>query len=398
MIQRALLIAVAAIGIGGCKWFKSPSKDNVAPPAELVEFPQSLAVSELWSRDVGDGAGRSGARLRPSFGDGRVYVSDVTGTVSAFDLDSGSILWQADLAQAAGSGPGFGEGLVAVGTLEGTVVALDASSGEQRWQARVSSEVIAAPAIEAGVVVVRVNDGRMFGLNAADGERRWVFDRGVPLLTLRGNGAPIVRGGTVYAGYDNGKIVALALDDGSLKWEQSVAQVEGRTELERMIDIDGAIADDGATLFAVSHRGQIAALDTAGGRVLWAREFSAYGGVALAGKHAYATDTSAQIWAFDTDSGASVWQQQGLLNRFASTPVIVGDYLVVGDFEGYVHWYRAETGDLLARRRVGDEGIQAQPLVVGDIVIVASAEGQVAAFRAGAESAASGSADANAEG
>jgi outer membrane protein assembly factor BamB len=398
MMHRALLIALMAIGIGGCKWFKSPSKDNVAPPAELIDFPQSLAVNELWSRDLGDGVGNSGARLRPSFGDGRVYVSDHSGAVSALDPNTGAVLWRADLGQAAGSGPGYGEGLIAVGTLEGDVVALDASNGAERWRARVSSEVIAAPSIEAGVVVARVNDGRMFGLNAADGARRWVFDRGVPLLTLRGNGAPIVRGGTVYAGYDNGKIVALALEDGSLKWEQALAQVEGRSELERMIDIDGAIADDGATLYAVSHRGQIGALDTAGGRGLWAREFSAYGGVELVGKRLYATDTSAQIWSFDVDGGASVWQQPGLLNRFVTTPAVVGPYLVVGDFEGFVHWYRAETGDLLARRRVGDEGILAQPLVVGDVVIVASAEGLIAAFRAGSETAANEAAAPDAEG
>jgi outer membrane protein assembly factor BamB len=383
VIRRAVFVALAGLGLGACDWIKSPSSENLAPPTELTEFPASVDVRTLWSGSLGDGSGKAGLKLRPAFDGGRVFASDLSGQVTAFDAGAGAQAWRVDTGMALSSAAGAGDGLVVVGGMDGAVVALDAASGEERWRATVSSEVLAAPAVSGGVVVVRVLDGRLFGFDAADGARRWVFDRGVPLLTLRGNGAPVVADGVVYAGYDNGKVVALNLSDGALRWEQALAQAEGRTELERMVDIDGELATNGSELFAATFRGQVGALTPDNGRVIWSRDFSSYAGVAMAGDKLLVVDAEGAVHALDVRSGASLWKQSGLLWRWPSSPAIVGDYAVVGDFEGFLHWLRLEDGAFAARTRLGDEGIRATPLVVGDTVYATSVEGRLGAWRVG---------------
>ncbi|MFN7549963.1 MAG: PQQ-binding-like beta-propeller repeat protein, partial [Pseudomonadota bacterium] len=234
-----------------------------------------------------------------------------------------------------------------------------------------------------GGVVVRAQDGRLFGFDAADGKRRWVFDRGVPLLSLRGNGPPLVADGVVYAGYDNGKIVALNLSDGILRWEQTLAQPEGRTELERMVDVDGELTFGRGELFAASHRGQVGAITPDNGRLVWSREFSSTVGVALAGDRLVVVGVDGAVAALDVRSGAALWKQEGLAFRWPGTPAVVGSHVLVGDFEGWLHWLSMEDGSFAARQRQGDAGIRAAPLAVGDVVYVASAEGELAAWRVG---------------
>jgi outer membrane protein assembly factor BamB len=381
--RRALVLVAAALALPACSWFKSPNKDPVEPPAELTDFDQTLPVERVWERDLGDGGGKAGLRLRPAFANDRIYVSDIEGRVSALDAGSGAVAWTADLGEGVATTPGVGDDLVVVGTLDGAIVALDQSDGTERWRTQASSEVIAAPAIRDGLVVARSHDGRLFGLSAADGERRWVFDRGVPLLSLRGNGTPVIDGDTVYVGYDNGKVFALRTEDGVAKWEQSLAQSEGRTELERMIDVDGEMAFDDDQIYAVTYRGQVGAVARDNGRPLWSRDMSSYGGLAKSGNRLYTVDSDGVLWALDANGGATVWKQGGLLHRYLSTPAVVGDYVVVGDLEGFVHWYRAETGDLLARQRVGKDEIRTAPLVVGNTVYIANSDGQIAALRPG---------------
>jgi outer membrane protein assembly factor BamB len=380
--RRGLLaLALAPVALGGCSWFKSPSRENVEPPAELVEFTPSVQVSQVWSRDLGDGDDEAGLRLKPAYADGRVYGSAVDGAVVALGADDGSEQWRVDAGARLSSGPGVGDGLVVVGGFDGEVIALGADDGAERWRTTVSSEVIAAPAIRDGVAVVRAHDGRVFGLSAADGERRWVFDRSVPLLTLRGNGAPMIDQGVAYVGYDNGKVVALSLADGTLRWEQAVAQPEGRTELERMIDVDGELELRGNELYAVTYRGEVGALAADSGRQLWTRDMSAYGGVALGAENLFLSDDDGDLWALDVRSGTAVWRNEQLANRWLGTPAVLGDYVVVGDFEGYLHWLKTENGEMAARVRLGKDGVRVAPLVVGNMLYAQSAGGKLAAFR-----------------
>jgi outer membrane protein assembly factor BamB len=380
---RIALVLLLSLALGACKSLRPGSRDNVDPPRELTPFTASLNVSRVWSNSLGRGERLLRAHMGPSYGDGRVYAASPEGRAFAFDAESGRPQWSVRTDVRLSSTPGYGDGVVVIGSLDGVVVALDAANGSERWRASAPSEVIARPAVADGVVVVRVHDGRMFGLSARDGSRLWVYDRGVPTLTLRGNGPPLVRGGSVFAGYDDGRVVALRLNDGALRWEQALSQREGRSDLERMADIDGELQIVGGDVYAAAYRGQAAGLTGDAGRPLWVRDLSTPVGLGLAGRQLFAVDQDGVLFAIDRASGSALWRQDALEHRQPTTPVAVGGHVVVGDLQGYLHWLDASDGSLAARQRLGRNAIRATPLVVGNMVYVQEVRGTLAAYRIG---------------
>jgi outer membrane protein assembly factor BamB len=381
--MRLLLLMLMLLPLVACKALRPGSKDNVDPPRALTDFTPTLTVSRAWSQSLGKGERTLRAGMGPSFGDGRIYAASPEGRAYAFDAESGRVVWSVRAENRFSSTPGYGEGMVVIGTLDGVVIALDAASGNERWRAEMPSEVIAMPAISDGIVAVRVSDGRLLGLSARDGGRLWVYDRGVPVLTLRGNSPPLIRGGTVFAGYDDGRVVSLRLNDGAPRWEQTLSLREGRTELERMSDIDGELQMVGSEVYAAAYRGQAAALTADAGRQLWVRDLSAPVGLGLAGRQVFAVDESSVVSAVDRVTGSAMWSQDALQFRHLTTPVAVGDHVVVGDLEGYLHWLSSSDGSLAARQRIGRAAIRATPLAVGNMVYVQEINGTLAAYRVG---------------
>jgi outer membrane protein assembly factor BamB len=400
-MKRALVLLALAGLLSGCGtirgWFNDAKSENIEPPTPLSEFPQALPVQKLWSDRIGKGAGSSGARMRTAYADGKLFAASVNGEVAAFDATNGRTLWEKKLGSRHGflwhhgensvrwsGGPSVAGDLVVVGTLDGMVQAFGAADGSERWNAQLSSEIISAPAIGDGVVAVRTHDGRVFGLDAKDGKRLWVFDRAaVPILSLRGNSSPVIDSGVVYVGEDNGKVFALRANDGSQLWEQLVSAGEGRTELERLQDVDGELKVDAGVVYAVGYRGQTEALIAQSGRPLWTHDLASYNGVALSASQIYAADADSNVWALDLRSGSSEWKQDGLKYRWVSEPAVQGDAVVIGDREGFVHWLSISDGKFLARTRLSKEPIEAAPLVVGDVVYVQDAAGEIGAFRVG---------------
>jgi outer membrane protein assembly factor BamB len=261
------------------------------------------------------------------------------------------------------------------------VIALNPDDGSERWKVKLSSEVIATPAVGNGLVVARANDGRVFAYNITDGERRWIYDRGLPSLTLRGNGAPLIVQGGVFLGYDNGQVVALRLEDGVQQWEQTVAVGEGRAEIDRMVDIDGELVVDAGDVFAAAYNGQVLAISAEGGRPSWNREVSSYSGLALAGEKLLLSDKDGTVWALDRRSGAALWKQDALAHRWLTTPAIQGNYAVVGDLEGYLHWLSLEDGALAARDRLTRDPIRATPQVAENVLYAIGTNGELGAYR-----------------
>ena len=316
--------------------------------------------------------------------EGRVYTADPSGRVAAFDLDAGREIWRIKDKSRYSTPPGVGAGVVVLGTMEGEVVALDADTGGERWRERVLSEVVARPLVSDGLAIVRSSDGRVYGLDLADGRRRWVFSRGLPALTVRGNGSPALGQGVIYVGYDDGTVVALRIVDGLRVWEHIVAEPEGRSELERMADIDGEIGVGVNALFAASFKGRLAALDVTGGNPLWNRELASATGVALARDRVIAVDLQGNVWALDRDNGNAIWRQDALAMRWLTTPAIQGEFVVVGDLDGYVHWLRLDSGELAARERLGSKPIRATPQVsLEGVAVLVNTDGKMAAYRAG---------------
>ncbi len=383
MRRAILLLAVASLALGGCNWMKNlGKKDNVEPPTKLVEFTPSVNVQKLWSGSIGKGAGKSGAQMHPAiFGD-RVYVASVNGDIQALDASNGRRLWSTNVKKMRWTGgPAANEEMVVVGALNGQVRAFSSADGSELWNVQLSSEIICAPAIGEGIVAVRSQDGRLYGLDPANGSRRWVYEQTVPVLSLRGNSSPLIGGGFVFDGFDTGRLVAVRETDGASAWTQVLASGEGRTEVERLADSDGKLVLDGGELFAASYHGQLVAFSADSGRPTWARDVSSFAGVAVSASAVVTSDADGNVLAFDRQSGANLWKQDGLLHRWLSPPAIVGEYAVVGDLEGYVHWLNLKDGSFAARERIGKKPIEGAPVVNGDVVYVESANGNLAAFR-----------------
>ncbi|MEO6799369.1 MAG: outer membrane protein assembly factor BamB [Rhodanobacter sp.] len=394
-MKRFLLITLASlVTLAGCHSFK---KENVQPPTPLAkDFKPTVQVTRLWHARVGDGAGESGVRLRPTVVDGVLYADSTDGKLAAIDATSGKTLWSKSSrthgwfgwgdkkrkdAMYAG-GPVVSGDLLAVGTLDGHVYAVNAKDGSPRWEAELDTQVLTSPVIVGGQVVVRGGDGRVYSLDAVTGKRQWVYDQGnVPLLSVRGNGGLLVANGVVFFGSDDGQLVALRLDNGAKLWEQRLASGEGRTEIDRLDDADGSIVLDGSTLYAAAYHGNLVAVDGPSGRPMWSRPFSTFTSLAFKDNAIFGVDDNSQVWAFDKSGGADMWKNKALEYRWLTGPAVQGKYVVVGDMEGYVHWLQTGDGALAARERLSKKAIRAQPLVVGDTVYVEDVKGHIGAYR-----------------
>lgn len=383
---RIGMVAFCAASLAGCStvkgWFQTDDDETNAPTA-LTEITPVATVTQVWSADAGKGEGLLGARQGPVVADGRVYAAAIEGGVHAFDLQTGKSLWSYDSELRLSGGPGVGEGVVAIGSLDGDVIALDAASGAEKWTAKVNNEVIAAPAVGMGMVFVRSNDGRVTAFDAATGEQQWFWNHDVPTLSVRGNDAPVLGPGYLFVGNDDGTVSALAAQDGQPLWEQAVAQQEGRTELDRMSDVDGSPVLDDTTLFATSFKGQTMAIDAPRGQPIWLSENGGPGKVAVGPGVVVVSGSNGAVFGLDKASGGAMWQQPGLIRRSVTSPAIHGDHAVVGDFDGYLHWLDLGTGEFAARTRVGNDPLRAAPVVADGILIVQDIEGELNAYRLG---------------
>jgi outer membrane protein assembly factor BamB len=381
MIRRIFLWFLLALN-AGCSWFGG--SDNTLPPAELKSIAQPIPVRRLWEISVGSGAEKQFIRLTPTLADGRIYAASHDGTVIAVDAFSGQRLWQTATQLPITGGVGVSEtGLALVGTGKGQVLALNQTDGQEAWRAQLSSEVLASPRASSGIVVVRTMDGKFTGLDARSGERRWVYAYTVPALSLRGSAPPLLTRDLAIAGLDTGRLLVLALDKGLPVTEKIIAPPRGRTEIERLIDIDSEPRIFSDTLYLAAYRGSVAAIDMRSGNLVWNREVSSYAGLDVDERQVYVSDDSDAVIALDRRSGGALWKQPELAGRRLSAPVASGDYVVVGDFEGYLHWLSKDDGKIVGRIRAASNSIVAPPVAAGGIVFVQGQGGALSAFRVG---------------
>lgn len=356
--------------------------DNSIKPSELLDFEPVIEVEELWSGRYGKGVDQLYIKLIPEHEGSKVFAADRDGRVIALDLESGDELWEVrNKKLRISGGPGVGGGAVLVGTSDAEVIAFDTETGEETWRTKVSSEVLAPPRIDGATAVIRTGDGKLFGLNVETGKRKWIYDRSIPTLTLRGTSPPVIHEGLVIAGFDNGRLAALDLESGKQQWEQRISIPSGRSDLERMVDIDAepTIYDD--TVFVASFQGSVAAVSLYDGQLLWTRDLSAYTALAVDYAHVYVTDEKGNVWALSRDSGTAVWKQEGLAARQLTGPAIFEEYVIVGDFEGYLHWIDRNTGQLVNRTRIDDERILVPARATESSLLGFSSSGALSAFK-----------------
>ncbi len=338
-------------------WFKGTS--TAAKPAELPPLSSAQPVKTLWQASVG-GAGIF--IFSPTMVAGSIYAAARDGTVTKLEAATGKVLWKVSAGAQLSGGVGADGKLVAVGTDKGELVVLDAEKGTLRWRARVSSEVLAAPRVAGGLVLARTADSRIFAFDVADGKRRWVYQRAASSLIIRSPAGMTVNEGNIYAGFAGGKLVALTLETGALRWEVSVSQPKGATELERVSDLSGDPAVQGREVCAASYQGRAACFELQNGSPVWAREMSTLNGMSVDARYAYVADEKGAVHSLDRTNGRSVWKQDRLANRELTLALAVGGEVVFGDLQGYVHFVARDSGAFLARAATDGSKIRAAPL------------------------------------
>lgn len=373
---RLAAAATALLVMLGCD-----NDKEVDPPAELTDITATRDVHRLWSVGLGGDAERLRLALRPAVVDDTVYAASHDGVVVALAADSGKRLWQVKTKLPLSAGPEVGAGLVILGSSDGDIIALDASNGAERWRKAIASEILARPLVVNDLVVIRTVDGHLEALSLVDGSARWAVDEQVPRLTLRGTAPPVLAGDRIIAGFDNGKVLAVDPRNGEVLWDTIVNAPRGRTELERLADIDAPARVAGDDIFVVGFQGRVAMLARDSGQIWWARDASSYRGFAMDERNLYLTNAESVVVAMRRSDGAVQWEQDGMRRRGLTAPAIDGDALVVGDFEGYLHWLDKSTGAIVARQKTGGERITNAAVTEGGRVFVQTDAGKLLAYR-----------------
>ncbi|PKM22767.1 MAG: outer membrane protein assembly factor BamB [Gammaproteobacteria bacterium HGW-Gammaproteobacteria-14] len=357
------------------------NKPNVVKPTELASFDSSFSVQRVWHRHAGFGSMRAALELRPAVTESAVFVVDLNGRLQALNPRNGRLLWRRETGQRISSPVTASDGLLLLGTRDGEALALSMEDGAERWRTQLSGEVLSAPATDGDVAIFQSQDGRVVALNLADGTEYWSFEVTVPPLTLRGTSAPLIDGRKVFAGFASGRVVALELSSGVPLWERRVAEPTGRSELDRLVDIDANLILDNGGLFVSSFQGKLAVLDEDSGRIYWDRDMSTANRVASAVGLMYLADDDGVVWAIDQRSGNPVWQQEGLRARQLTGVALHEGQVVVGDRAGYLHWLDPDSGAFVARRRHDPDGFAATPIVSGETLYAVSGDGEITAYR-----------------
>jgi outer membrane protein assembly factor BamB len=362
------------------------SKDkDVEQPARLVDFPQTLPVKKLWGDGLGGGKKQTKLRLGlgPSIDNGVVFAANHKGEILAVSLETGRDVWVKKLKVPISAGPEAGLGIVVAGTSKGAVIALDGATGRQLWRSQVNSELLSSPAISEKVVVMRSVDGRLHGLDKHTGKVLWSVEQQVPRLSLRGTAIPIVAKEIAISGFDNGKVMAVSLTTGDTIWDTALASPHGRTELDRLVDIDSAVRVVGENVFAAGFQGRTAMLALDSGQLWWSHDMSSYRGLSVDEDNLYVTESDGTVVALRQRDGAEVWRNDKLKRRGLSTPVVTSTAIAVADFQGYLHWLDKNTGVLVARERIAKkQRVSNPPVSAGDTVVVMTDAGTLAAYRA----------------
>jgi len=330
----------------------SSSIDPVEPPASLTTIATpELQVVHRWSQQLGKGSGKQYLKLDPLVDGERVFMASNKGQVVAYSVNDGEPLWHVETGSAINAGPGEGQDALLFGG-DAEVIALSKQDGSELWRAAVSSEVLSVPQRQGNTVVVHCVDGNIIALDADNGNVLWQHQESVPTLSLRGSGDPLLLADAALVGTANGKVIALSLSDGRLIWDTVIAEPRGRNDLERMVDVDGELAVADGVVYASSYQGTLAAIALSSGRLLWNRDIGSSTGIVLDRDNLYLSDINGDVWSLSRRNGGTMWKQSALHQRALTAPAQQGNYLVVGDFDGYLHWLKKEDGSLVARSRI----------------------------------------------
>lgn len=381
---RWIALLLSVVLVSGCStmkgWFSIDDEEDPRQPAELQKIEETVKAKRLWSTGVGNGQGDGLYRIQPVIGGERIYAASSDGEVRALERSNGRRVWSKDIEMPISGGVGlYGDSLL-LGSSDGFVLRLSAESGEVLWKARVTGEVLSPPQGNGRVVVAQGYDGKLHGLDFGTGERLWTYDSNMPVLTIRGTSTPIFRDNLVLTGFANGRVLAFNAGTGTVEWEARVAIPQGRSEIERIVDVDGTMVLAGNELFAASYQGNIVAIEASSGRKLWERPVSSVGGVSQGFGNVYVADEDGTVFALHRNGQGQRWSQDALAWRGLGRPVTVSSYVAVPDFEGHVHILSQVDGSIVGRFRADSKGVNADMLNDGNVLYVFGNGGKLNAY------------------
>ena len=378
---RWLLVIFFLLLNQGCSLFGGDDEDESLLPAELIEFIETVDVDERWKTSVGKGHEGLGIALNPTTDGETVYAASFNGNVLAINANNGRKIWKQSFDFSFTAGPTYKDGILVLGTNNGELINIDSMTGEILWTTTVSSEILAPVAIKNDQIFVRSVDGNLTAVLSDDGSLMWTANHRVPRLSLRGTTSPAIFANAVLCGFDDGKVSAYDLVDGSLLWETMLTPPGGRTEIEKINDIDAPMTIVGNELYVGSYQGALAALALESGDIIWLTEASIYAGMAVDEDAVFVSESDGSVMALSRFTGREIWKKDNLLNRYPSAPVIIGDSIILGDLEGYLHWLDKETGETQQRISIGKDKISSVPLVMQDTVIVQTDGGNLVSVK-----------------
>lgn len=379
-LMRLTHALLCTLLLTGCSYFGGDEDDAAITPAELVKFESEVSVKRLWSTKVGSGNRDYWSSLRPVASSDTIFAGSHEGNVVAVDIATGKERWAIDLEVAISGGVGYAAGQVMVGTIEGDVYSLDAADGSINWTAKVSSEILSSPKSNGDVTVVQTVDNKLFALDAATGGELWQHDGDAPILTVRGISEAIVTNNMVLSGFDSGKLIAFNPTNGSLIWEARLAVPKGRTELERMVDIDGQPLLVGDVIYSVTYQGRLGALSRGTGRSLWFQDSSSHFSPAHSGDKVFVTEDEDKVRAFKAGSGQVLWSNDELFLRRLTGPAKFAGTIAVVDAEGFLHLLDPTDGHFVGREKVDGSGVSAPLLTVGNRLVIQANSGSLSAY------------------
>jgi outer membrane protein assembly factor BamB len=380
---RLLTISLLLLLISGCstfqEWFGSEEEDTTAP-VELERVDTKVKLKKQWSTKIGDGQGDGFYKITPTLVDGVLYVASSDGEVAAISAADGDRLWRVELERPLSGGVGYHDRSLYLGGADGSVLQLSAEDGVVEWEAAVSGEVLAAPAVSDDWVIVQTYDGKLLGFQPGADEPAWTFTSDVPVLTLRGTSTPILVGGNAIAGFGDGKVVAVDVNSGNVSWESRIGVPQGSSEIDRIVDIDGAMTQQGIELFVASYQGRVAALDSRTGRKLWQQNVSSVTGTHVGFGNVYVADVDGTLSAFLRTGQGVRWQNIELGYRQLSRPTPVSSYVATVDFDGYLHLLSQVDGQIVGRSKIGGDAARADMIADSGRLIIFADNGQLLAY------------------
>jgi len=342
-----IILSALFLSLSACSWFSS---DDELKPAKLVSFKSTADLDRKWSNHIGtQGDKELYIRLAPVIAGDVIYAASASGKVKAIDRNNGDTLWHIKTHSSLMGAVGAGDGLVFVSTVDGILIALQQEDGKEVWRTNLTSEMLAAAQASNSIVVAQTIDGKIAGFDRSNGASLWQYSASVPSLTLRSSASPVMSNEVTYIASTSGKVIALNSHTGLQLWEQQVAVPEGRTELERIIDFDGKPLLLGNDLYVSGYQSNVTLLDKNTGKIQWSEKISTTGQPAYGNGNLYLTQTDDTVVALKMATGRRLWENNQLSRRQLTSPAVIGDYVAVVDFDGYVHLLNQSDGQFADR-------------------------------------------------